>query len=123
MTLDTSATNLHLFTTDPWLSDARNCLVLRLTAPVWQAHGSAPQQPPNPQPTAEAQMSAWTVAELKSFLTAHDLEGPATYLQTQGVNSSDFLYLSGETLEKELRCTPFAAKKIFGARELFLGKA
>ena len=58
-----------------------------------------------------------------SFLTARDLEGPATYLQTQGVNGSDFLSLSGETLEKELRCTPFAAKKILGARELFLGKA
>ena len=123
VTLDTSAINLHLFTTDPWLSDARNCLVLRLTAPVWRAQGSALQQPRPPQPTAEAQMSAWTVAELQSFLTASDLEGPATYLQTQGVNGSDFLSLTGETLEKELRCTPFAAKKILGVRQLFLGQA
>ena len=123
VTLDTSAKNLHLFSTDRWLSDARNCLVLRLTEPVWELHASAPRQQPPPQPTEEAQMLAWTVAELASFLTAHDLEGPATYLQTQGVNGSDFLSLTCETFVKELRCTPFAAKKLLRVRDVFLRKA
>ena len=35
VTLDLSARNLHMFTTDHWLSDPQNVLVLRLTAPAW----------------------------------------------------------------------------------------
>ena len=68
-------------------------------------------------------MSAWTVAELKSFLTAHGLEVPATYLQTQGVNGSDFFSLTCESLVQELRYTPFAAKKLMSVRDTYLKNA
>ena len=61
--------------------------------------------------------------ELASFLTAHDLEGPASYLQTQGVNGSDFFSLTCETLVQELRCTPFAAKKLMSVRDTYLKNA
>ena len=65
-TLDTSAKNLHLFATDHWLSDARNCLVLRLTEHVWEPSPGTPQ-PARLQLTPAARMQAWTVSELVAF--------------------------------------------------------
>ena len=118
-TLDTSAKNLHLFATDHWLSDARNCLVLRLTEHVWEPSPGTPQ-PARLQLTPAALMQAWTVSELVAFLLSQDLEGPAKFLQTQGFNGSDFLAATGESLVAELRCTPFAARKLLRARDLFL---
>ena len=118
-TLDTSAKNLHLFATDHWLSDARNCLVLRLTEHVWEPSPGDPQ-PARLQLTPAARMQAWTVSELVAFLLSQDLEGPAKFLQTQGFNGSDFLAATGESLVAELRCTPFAARKLLRARDLFL---
>ena len=119
-TLDTSAKNLHLFSTDPWLSDKRNCLVLQLTSSVWTALAT-PQQQHIPQMTPQEQMTAWTVAELAVFLTAADLQGPAEYLQKQGVNGADFAALTCDTLVTDLRCTPFAAQKLLLVRDGFLG--
>ena len=55
-----------------------------------------------------------------SFLLSQDLEGPTKFLQTQGFNGSDFLAATGESLVAELRCTPFAARKLLRARDLFL---
>ena len=118
-TLDTSAKNLHLFSTDPWLSDKRNCLVLQLTSSVWTALAT-PQQQHIPQMTPQEQMTAWTVAELAVFWTAADLQGPAEYLQKQGVNGADFAALTCDTLVTDLRCTPFAAEKLLRVRDGFL---
>ena len=118
-TLDTSATNLHLFSTDSWLSDARNCLVLRLTREVWD-NTSGVEQPAPPPPSPQQRMQAWTVAELASFLSARDMDGPARYLQSQGVCGSDFLSITCDTLVQDLRCTLFVAKKLVGIRNAFL---
>ena len=77
-------------------------------------------QPARLQLTPAARMQAWTVSELVAFLLSQDLEGPAKFLQTQGFNGSDFLAATGESLVAELRCTPFAARKLLRARDLFL---
>ena len=65
-------------------------------------------------------MRAWTVAETVRFLDENDLAGPAEIARASGVNGSDLLQLSLDDLIKEVRMTPFAAKKVLAARTAFL---
>ena len=82
-TLDLSASNLHMLTTDHWLKERKNVIVLRLSEPAWIGATPAPAVQP-----AE-QMKAWCVAEVADFLRSADLEGPAAVCHANGVNGSD----------------------------------
>ena len=114
-TMDLSARNLELFSTDHWLSNPANCKVLQLTAPVWERPGS----PAQPLSKTE-QLGLWTCQELRDYLSAHDLVGLAAHLYGQSVNGADFLHLREAQFVDELRCTPFAARKLLAARTAFL---
>ena len=114
-TMDLSARNLELFNTDHWLSNPANCKVLRLMAAVWE-RGARPAQ----LVSKAEQLGLWTCQELRDYLSAHDLAGLAAYLYEQSVNGKDLLHLTEATLVNELRCTPFAARKILAARTAFL---
>ena len=65
-------------------------------------------------------MAAWSVAETVRFLEAADLHGPAHLCQHNRFNGMDLLGVTESSLVADLRCTPFAARKIVGARENFL---
>ena len=49
-----------------------------------------------------------------------NLVGPAAVLECNGVNGEDFLGLDDAVLTRELRCTPFASRKLLAARARFL---
>ena len=115
-TFDLSARNLQLFKFDHWLKDPRNVIQLRLTSPAWSTGATAETQESGP----EERMRAWTVAETARFLDENDLAGPADIARASGVNGSDLLQLSLDDLIKEVRMTPFAAKKVVAARAAFL---
>ena len=66
------------------------------------------------------QMQAWTVSETGRFLQEHDLAGPAELLRVSGVNGADLLELSITELSKDVRLSPFAARKVAAARDAFL---
>ena len=114
VTMDLSARNLELFVTDHWLSNPKNCLVLRLTAPAWVG---AAQRPPV---SARTRMSSWSCQELQDYLHAHDMAGLADQLYAQSVNGADFLDLTEVEFVEELRISPFAAKKLIIARNHFV---
>ncbi len=118
-TFDLSAANLDLFETDHWLSDEKNCLVLRLNESATVVPHSAAPAPATPL-SPRAQMQSWSASELAAFLRKKDLEGPAKQLFEQGVSGEDFAGLTDETLTKELRLTVFAAKKLLRLRTTFL---
>ena len=105
---------------DHWLSNEKNCLVLRLTGPAF-----GPQEAPLhvagavPQDRAEM-MRAWSVRELALFLTKADMEGPAQQLRAQGVAGEDFLHFTATDLKQDLRTTPFTAKKLLRIRDAYL---
>ena len=115
VTMDLAAKNLELFNTDHWLGNSKNCIVLKLSAAAWN-DGS----PPAPEPRPRDKMATWTCQNLHDDLEAHDMTGLAAQLHNQSVDGSDFLSLSEEALTHELRLTPFAAKKLLKAREVFL---
>ena len=59
-TFDLSAANLDLFTTDHWLSDSRNVLVLRLNDQAWVSSA----QPATPIVSRPHDFDAWAVARV-----------------------------------------------------------
>ena len=117
VTMDLSARNLELFTTDHWLSDERNCLVLRLHAPAWR-DGRSARLPAAPTP--RERMASWTSTMLRDFLSGQDLVGPASQIHAQGVDGADFLELTLAVLTHEIKVTPFAAGKLLKVRDRFL---
>ena len=118
VTLDLSAKNLAKFVTDHWLSDEKNCLVLRLTEPAWVDSSSATTVRPTLSP--KQLLEEMSVGDLSRFLEERDLSGPATRLMNEGVAGSDFVDLSEDQFVKDLRLTPFAARKLVAARDKFL---
>ena len=114
-TFDLSAANLHLFSTDHWLQDRRNVIVLRLTAPAWQMRG-----PAAPARSREETMRQWTASEVSGFLRRGDLDGPAATCWASGVHGADLLDFTWEALRDDVRLTPFAARKVLAARDAFL---
>ena len=118
-TFDLSAANLHLFDSDHWLSNPKNVLCLRLTVPAWTL--SSPLPPPSPQPDERPeQMRTWSASGVVSWALAQDLEGPSAVLFASSVNGADLLEMTAELLVKEVRLTPFAARKVLRARDAFL---
>lgn len=114
VTCDLSASNLHLLRHDHWFREPSNVLTLWLEEYVWE--GSPAPQTQTPQ----ERMASWNVDETQAFLKMKDLAGPATYLSENGVNGNDLVSLNLDTLTNDLRCTPFAARKVLAARDGFL---
>ena len=110
-TLDSSAANLHMLTTDHWLSNPANVLQLWLTSPAWAAPGE------DNAGAQEAGGVTWGVDAVASFLEAADLSGPAHVCRQNGVNGADLASFTLDTLQQELKLSPFAAKKIIKARD------
>ena len=113
-TCDLAAANLHLLMQDHWLSDPRNVLTLWLGEPAWVGAAVPPRRPPRDI------MSSMSVGEVKAFLQQQDLTGPAAHLAANGVNGNDLLSFNEQQLTEELRCTPFASRKVIAARDRFL---
>ena len=65
-------------------------------------------------------MGQWSVNSVVSFAHGRDLTGPATALFASGVNGSDLLEVTEDVLVKDVRLTPFAARKVLAARDAFL---
>ena len=116
-TCDLSATNLHLLKLNHWLRDPENVFTLWLDAPAWEG------APGRRQPPADERMKAWTVEEVANFLKMNDLAGPATHLAANGVTGDDLFSFNQRELVDDVRCTPFAAKKVLAARDSFLQSA
>ena len=116
-TFDLSAANLHLLETDHWLSNRNNVLLLKLTQPAWHsttAVVAAPRTDPR------LVMAAWRASEVVAFAKAKDLAGPAAVIFASGMDGEDFLCADEAMLVKDVRLTPFAARKLLRAREAFL---
>ena len=121
-TFDLSASNLDMFETDHWLSNEKNCLVLRLTRPAYVT----PQRPAHsdeqlPQNRMEL-MRSWSVRDLASFFAKQDMEGPAQQLQAQGVSGEDFVNFTPAVLTQELRLSVFTARKLLRIRDAYLAR-
>ena len=115
-TMDMAADNIHMLTSDHWLANASNVLLLRLRALVPLGVGVGAL-------SREEQLRGWTVAEVVSFLKANDLEGPSETIFTNGVRGSDFLDMPVEVFTQDLRLSAFAARRIVAARSAFLRQA
>ena len=100
--------------TDHWLSDRRNILHLVLHQQSWAGGTGVSQE------TQNRPMSLWTCTELLTFLTKEDVQGPASVLFANGVNGEDLRTMTETTLVQELRLSPFAARKILRARDVFV---
>jgi len=122
VTMDLSASNLHLLRTDHWLSDRRNLIVLRLDGATWMSPGALVQntivQPP--QPTRADEMQGWRVQDVVGFMEEADLHGPASVLFANGVDGRDLVNLDAHVLTTDFRMSSFAARKILKARDNFL---
>ena len=66
---------------------------------------------------------AWSVADVSQFLRQRDAAGIAAVFERNAVNAEDFLAFPGaEDLERDLRLTPFAARKVVRLRAELLGR-
>ena len=122
VTMDLSAENLHSLDTDHWLSDPRNVLVLRLTSPCWLTaldHDGEVEAAAEPVSKMD-EMRSWSSKGVRCFFQKADLSGAAETLFHQGVNGEDLVAFDHDVLVKELRLTPFTAKKIIDSRDHFL---
>ena len=105
--------NVELFDTDHWLSDEKNCMVLRLTQPAYVAQQPSDDLGEPVQDRRDDVMRSWSVAELATFLVKHDLAGPAQQLRAQGVAGP-------AVLQTDLRFSAFAAHKLLRIRDAYL---
>ena len=58
--------------------------------------------------------------EVVLFALARDLAGPAAVLHASGVNGADLLTVDEAALVNDVRLTPFGARKVLRARDVFL---
>ena len=109
-TMDLSAKNLHMLSTDHWLADIKNVRVLRLSEPAWE---TADEVVASATPMAE-----WSVGAVASWLAGLDMAGPAAILSAQGLNGADLLsFESASAFAHDLGTTPFVAKKVLMLRD------
>lgn len=115
-TMDLTAKNLHLFRTNHWMSNAKNVVCLRLESPAWQV-----RLVHHPRDTEAEAMAAWSVEELARRVASEDAEALSQTLRANGVNGSDFLaFEDAAEAARDLKLSPFAAKKLIRLRETFL---
>ena len=119
VTVDLSATNLHLFRTDHWLADPRNVTQVWLQGSTWLANETNFSNFMHEGPLEQA-LHLWTVDELAARVSAEDAAGLAGQLQTNSVNGQDLVNMTLETAQTDLHFSPFAARKLMTLRELFL---
>ena len=103
-----------MVTTDQWLSDPRNVIVLRLTEPAWLGADACaiPAQLP---------MTSWCVSEVARWLQGSDMSGPASLLQSQGVSGEDLVnFESAAQFSRDVGLSVFAAQKILRLRDQHL---
>ena len=112
-----------MLTSDHWLADLRNVLVLRLTEPAWVDQRSQATMQTMPVETREVMMRRWLVTDVSSFLEKADLKGPAAVLHANGVSGKDLAELGVDSFVVALRLSAFAARKIIAARDAFLAVA
>ena len=110
-TFDLSAANLHMLTTDHWLKQRENVIVLRLAGPAWTGGRIA-----EAQQSKEDELKSWSVKEVANFLRCADLDGPAATCEANGVSGQDLFELTVERLCADVRLTRFAAQKVVSAR-------
>ena len=68
-------------------------------------------------------MQGWSVGDMATWLESRDLAGPAAAFRQNGVNGEDFVgFPSAESLEQDLRLTPFCARKLIRVRDTYLQK-
>ncbi len=112
--MDLTARNLQLLTTNHWMKDPRNVVVVTLTQPSWRQPLQAALVV---APPAE-KLGAWTVAEVAHFYEGADAAGLAVTLQKNAVNGADMAgFSSWEQLAEDIRMTPFAARKVLRLRD------
>ena len=104
VTMDLSARNLNLLRKDHWLSNPLNCSALYLNEPAWLSPGT-------PGPSRVLQLPP---AIRLAALIASDM------LFKQGVDGRDCLALAEADFVRELRLTPFTAKKLEKVRATLL---
>ena len=114
-TMDLSAANMHLLSSDHWLSDSRNIMQLRLTESAFVQPSFPVQEPAEASP--QDIMRAWTVSDVVSFLHGADLAGPAATFHINGVCGKDMLNMTQDTLTQDLKLSTFAAAKVLAARD------
>ena len=68
-------------------------------------------------------MTSWPVRDVASFLEGNDLQGPASVFHANGVNGSDLLAMTADTMVQELRLSSLAARKVAHARDMYLQDA
>ena len=65
-------------------------------------------------------MLGWRVAALAAYLEAEDAEGLAMLVQRNSITGSDLLAFTEATCIDDLRCPPFAARKLLALRDKYL---
>ena len=121
-TFDLSASNLDMFEADHRLSNEKNCLVLRLTQPAYNAKPPTAHVSEQPLMNKRDTMRSWSVGDLASFFAKRDMEGPAQRLREQGVAGEDFVDFTSEQLQQDLRFSAFAAHKLLRIRDAYLAE-
>ena len=103
-----------MLSTDHWLSDPRNVIVLSLTEPAWV--GADASAIPAPLP-----MTSWRVSEVARWLEGSDMSGPASLLRSQGVNGEDLAsFESAAQFSRGVGLSMFAAQKMLRLRDQHL---
>ena len=121
ITMDMSAANLHLLDKDHWLSDPKNVQVVKLTGAAFNSGEEVFAEAP--LRSSRDIMTGWPVRDVVSFLEGNDLQGPASVFHANGVNGSDLLAMTTDTMVQELRLSSFAARKVADARDMCLQDA
>ena len=118
VTMDLSASNLHLFETGHWLCKRQNVIVVKLTQEAFINVGNddGARDPESPH---EA-LAKFTVSQVAGMLRSKDLAGPAQVLEANGVSGADLVAMTAAQLQTELRMSVFAARKVVVARDAFL---
>ena len=65
-------------------------------------------------------MSTWSVSTVASYLEQEDAQGLATMVKHNSANGADLLQLAPDTCADDLRCSPFAARKLLQFRDKYL---
>ena len=109
-TMYLSAKSLHMLTTDHWLADIKNVMVLRLSEPAWETDDVAV--------ASTVPMAEWSAGAVASWLEGLDMAGPAAMLSAQGlIGCCLAVFQAASAFERDLGTTPFVAKKVLRLRD------
>ena len=111
--MDLSAKGLHLLHTDHWLANNQNLIQVWLHAPAWQIGQHVRETPAQRDEDA---VRAWRVDDVALYLESQDAEGLAALVRANSVDGGDFVEFTNAICVKDLRCTPFAARKLMKLR-------